>query len=61
MQQSMISCNLSLKRHDFGARDAAEGNDANLDMDKLSEHSLKDFPEKDPNIYSDKDIKVKFR
>ena len=37
-----------------------ESSDARVDMVTLSEASLKDFLETEPDIYTDKDLKVKF-
>jgi hypothetical protein len=37
-----------------------ESTDARIDMVTLSEASLKDFLEAEPDIYTDKDLKVKF-
>jgi len=38
-----------------------DNNEANIDMIKVSEHSLKDFLESEPDIYTDDDLQVKFR
>lgn len=38
-----------------------ENTDARIDMVSLSEESLKDFLEAEPDIYTDEDLKVKFR
>ena len=38
-----------------------DDNETKIDMIKLSEHSLKDFLESEPDIYTDADLLVKFR